>query len=225
MERSRRTLLRTLLAAGSVGLAGCDSLGEASPEGSPSRGSPGEQPRSGTDGGGGESTPPDDSPGSSRTPRTDPSPTFELRITNTDDRAHSLTTGTWTFPFVRLGPAGDSLLVLENTDWGLTPPSGGDVECWKAPLVPVDPTSRGIRFDPGESLTREYLICNHVDEMDDSADCWPPGEYGFRYVFWLDSPSLHLREGHPFTWHLDLRVDDVPSISVPSAGLSWGSFR
>jgi hypothetical protein len=221
MNHRRRRLLRAVVTAGSVGVAGCGTSGQNNTD----------PPSSPTDSRSPSRTTPT-SPGLTPTPPGTPvqnpftfdvevvnaeptpedPPIVRITVTNDDDEAHSLSTSTYQFPFTATYAETDAatLVVLTRlSDWDNR---GG--ECW-AGLVKTQPATNGKSLQPGESVSAERAVMNAIEGNSESpAVCWPRDTFLFTHSYALDSSEPGLFDGEKFSWGFRVRVTAGPAIQV-----------
>ncbi|QCC50105.1 hypothetical protein [Halapricum salinum] len=133
-------------------------------------------------------------------------PVIDLAVTNTDDTTHVLTTPNDDFPFPTPQARADgSALVLDST-----PPPRREDDCWRT-IPTVLPAIAGHRFEPRETVSKEYAVLNH----DSNTACWPNDSYEFSQEYALDPDDETTFDGDTsFTWGFTVVVTAESSIVV-----------
>jgi hypothetical protein len=156
-------------------------------------------------------------------PTTETPPVLRIRITNTDDKPHSLTTLNWTQPinplFTEIG--GQSMQLLEGYEGVVFPEA--EPPCWKSAVSPRSTGRNGTRFAAGESITGEYVILPAAYKPADISECYPAGTGTFSQTYWLDSSQTGDLDGAEFTWDLEVQIDNTQVIAVSSTDTTWES--
>lgn len=149
-------------------------------------------------------------------------PTLRVEITNTGDERHSLSKMEWTFPLTpMIGSNGDRLILILDTTSSAAETNTPDRRqngCWRANhrSVFTRPLTNGKSFQPGETLTREYVILTAPGEQNEETidRCWPTGTYALSERYWLDSSDVGSMDGQPLLWKFNIEITHDSSVYI-----------